>query len=82
MFSHKFKTHIPTFHEKQQKNHHKTLTRLDGQQKKKSKEYTDNKRNAKFINISRNDIALAKDIHPKNELSTFYKPNPYSYKST
>ena len=52
-------------------------TRLDGQQKKKLKQYTDNKRNAKLINISKNDIVLAKDIHPTNKLSTFYEPNPY-----
>ena len=75
MFSHQFKSDIPTFQEKQKKNYHKTLTRLDGH-KKKSKQYTDNKRNAKLINISRNGIVLAKDIHPKNKLSTFYEPNP------
>ena len=51
MFSHKFETDIPTLKEKQPKNYHKTLTRLDGQQKKKSKQYTDNKKNAKLINI-------------------------------
>ena len=77
MFSNQFKTDILTFQEKQKKNHHKTLTRLDGQKKKKSKQYTDNKRNAKLTNISRNDIVLAKDIHPKNKLSTFYERNPY-----
>ena len=72
----RLKIDIPTFQEKQKKNYHKTLTRLDGH-KKKSKQYTDNKRNAKLINISRNGIVLAKDIHPKNKLSTFYEPNPY-----
>ena len=77
VFSNQFKIDILTFQEKQKKNHHKTLTRLDGLKKKKSKQYTDNKRNAKLINISRNDIVLAKDIHPKNKLSTFYEPNPY-----
>ena len=76
MFSYEFKTDIPIFQKKQQKNHHKTLPRLDGQHKKKSKQYTDNKRNAKLINISKNDIVLAKDIHPKNKLSTFYELNP------
>ena len=30
-----------------------------------------------MIKISRNDIILAKDNHPENKLSTFYKPNPY-----
>ena len=30
-----------------------------------------------MINISKNDIVLAKVIHPKNKLSTFYEPNPY-----
>ena len=77
MFSNQFEADILTFQEKQKKNHHKTLTRLDGQKKKKPKQYTDNKRNAKLINISRNGIVLAKDIHPKNKLSTFYEPNPY-----
>ena len=38
MFSHNFKTDIPKFQEKQKKNHHKALTRLDGQKKKKSKQ--------------------------------------------
>ena len=30
-----------------------------------------------MIKISTNDIALAKDIHPKIKLSIFYEPNPY-----
>ena len=30
-----------------------------------------------MINISRNDIVVANDIHPKNKLSTFYESNPY-----
>ena len=77
MFSHNFKTDIPKFQEKQKKNHHKALTRLDGQKKKKSKQYTDNKRNTKMINISRNNFLLAKDIHLKSKLSTFYEPNPH-----
>ena len=77
MFSHNFKTDIPKFQEKQKKNHHKALTRLDGQKKKKSKQYTDNKRNAKVINISRNNFVLAKDIHLKSKLSNFHEPNPY-----
>ena len=77
IFSGKFKSGIPTLQEKQQKNYHKTLTRLDGQQKKKSKQYTDNRRNDKLVDISKNDIVLAKDIHPKNKLSTFYEPNLY-----
>ena len=77
MFSHRFKTDIQALQEKQQKNYHKTLTRLDGQRKKKSTQYTDNKRNVKLIKISKNDIVLAKDIHPNNKLSTFYKLNPY-----
>ena len=77
MFSNQFKSDIPTFQEKQKKNYHKTLTRLDGHKKKKSKQHTDNERNAKLINISRNYIFLAKDIHPKNKLSNLYEPNPY-----
>ena len=72
----RLKIDIPTFQEKQKKNYHKTLTRLDGH-KKKSKQYTDNKRNAKLINISRNYIFLAKDIHPKKKLSNLYELNPY-----
>ena len=34
MFSHQFKSDIPTFQEKQKKNYHKALTRLDGHKKK------------------------------------------------
>ena len=78
MFSYKSKIDIPTFQEKQQKTITKHLyTRLEWQQKKKSKQYSDNKKNAKLIKISTNDIVLAKDIHPKIKLSIFYKPNPY-----
>ena len=73
----KFKTDIPAFLEKQQKSHHKTLNRLDKQQKEKSKQYTDNKRNGKLIHISKNDIVLAKDIYSKNKVSTYYETNLY-----
>ena len=45
--------------------------------KEKSKQYTDNKKNAKLIKISTNDIDLAKGIHPKIKLFIFYEPNPY-----
>ena len=30
-----------------------------------------------MINISSNNFLLAKDIHLKSKLSTFYEPNPY-----
>ena len=77
IFLYKFKTDILAFEENQQKSHRKTLNELDKQQKEKSKQSTDSKRKCKPIHISKNGIVLAKYIHPKNKVSTYYEPNLY-----